>query len=98
MSMKISEEVRKLYRHANDRRHFNDGDSRTITILADALRDAVAEADKREFEATNHCITAERIRDGVKVYRTNFEDDDPRHKWQFSDWQVAAHERLMGEP
>lgn len=66
-------------------------------ILADALRDAEARAMKLEFEQANHCITAERHGDGVRAYRTNYDDNDPRHKYTPADWKRAADKRLRGE-
>jgi len=65
-------------------------------ILARGLRDERAGRLELEWKANNHCITAEKVRDGVKAYRTNYDDNDPRHKWQFSDWQSLANDQLLG--
>lgn len=56
-------------------------------ILAEGLRDVLAELLEAKFKANNHCITAERKGDGVTAYRTNFDDNDPRYSWQRADWQ-----------
>jgi len=92
--MKINEEISRLYREATNGCGLSCGESEEF---AQAFRDTLAELLKREFEATNHCITAEKKGDGVTAYRTNFDDVDPRHDWQFADWQAEAHRILTGE-
>ena len=68
-----------------------------IHEIADALQQQVADKLRLEFELYNHCITAERKGDGVTAYRTNFDDDDPRHDWTDADWLAAAKKELERE-
>lgn len=66
-----------------------------VAVVRDALRRHIAAEMRLAFEATNHCITAEAVRGGVRAYRTNYDESDPRHNFTDADWERAAHEALI---
>ena len=59
-------------------------------VLADALRDAEARADKAEFHQ-NHSL------DAMYCLCREAEAEDERHNWTDADWQRAADKKLRGE-
>lgn len=73
---------------------WGSGTADQLLLAADALRKQTARAMKAEFEVSNHCITAERVNEGVRAYRTNFDDNDPRHDWTPEQWAEAADREL----
>lgn len=97
--MKISEDIIHSYQwsRAAEANISTEAPLCHVVVLADALQQAVAENLKMKFEATNHCITAERKGDGVTAYRTNFDDNDPRHEYSKADWLAEADKLLRGQ-
>lgn len=89
--MNITPEESKAYQYARD--YF--GNLGYVKLLKTALRHHVAAEMRLEFEATNHCLTAEVVIGGVTTYRANYNDDDPRHNFTDADWDKAAHEALQ---
>lgn len=67
-------------------------------ILAIALRDMTAEVMRLEFEKEHVIGLADYERGERPCCRfCGYRMADPRHNYQWPDWQRAAHEKLIGE-
>lgn len=64
-------------------------------LLADLSAHLLAKLMESEFEHSNHCLIAERKREGVTAYRANFDDADPRHNYDAAAWMEVARRELQ---
>jgi hypothetical protein len=87
--MTISEEVSKAYKKALD---WSGGVQRPEEVLADALRDTLAELRKAElhfprYYGMDHCLECEKLN-----------QDMARHHWTDDQWKQLADKELRGTP
>ena len=92
--MEISETLSRVYKDSKQRIDPWDYAAmrQAMDILADALRDAVAEADKLEYQIGSATMRVMFRHDSVRIEELN-----RMASFEWSDWQAAAHKKLMGE-
>lgn len=95
----ISEEVRRAYKSHRERQEDHGlGYYPNCDVFADFARDTLAQLREAEFKTVHRLEELHGVVWCIDCSYGTIDNGeyDPRHKWQFADWQRAAEEELRG--